>query len=134
MAKQSKSSQMTPRRRSKLRIRAKVSGSAERPRISVFRSSKHMYAQVVIDEASMTVASASTLDSEVINRLEAVAGSGDAKASKKSVAAARVVGEVLAERCKTAGYERVVFDRNGFEYWGRVRALAEGARSAGLVF
>lgn len=134
MATKTRSSQMNPRKRSKLRIRAKVEGSFDRPRVSVFRSSKHMYAQVIIDVGGNTVAAASTLDEEVVKRIKDLGGGESTSFSKKSAAAARIVGEVLAERCKSAGYGRVVFDRNGFEYWGRVRALAEGARSAGLVF
>lgn len=134
MAKKSRSSMMSARKRSKLRIRAKISGSVDRPRITVFRSSKHIYAQVVIDDASRTVAAASTLDQEVVGRLGAADVADGASRSLKSVSAARVVGQILAERCRKEGVERVVFDRNGFEYWGRIRALAEGAREAGLVF
>ncbi len=144
MARKSRSSQMNPRKRSKLRIRAKVSGHSDRPRISVFRSSKHMYAQLILDDARSTVVSASTLDEEVQTRIKQLgieksresveAVEGASATSKKSVAAARVVGIVLAERSLRAGYGRVVFDRNGFAYWGRVRALAEGAREGGLVF
>jgi large subunit ribosomal protein L18 len=134
MAKKSRSSMMTPRKRSKLRIRSKISGTTERPRISVFRSSKHIYAQLVVDGERRTVAAASTLDEEVLGRLKGAVTESVNPVSCKSVAAARVVGLVLAERCKSAGFERVVFDRNGFEYWGRIRALAEGAREAGLIF
>ena len=134
MAKKSRSSMMTPRKRSRIRIRSKISGTSERPRVSVFRSSKHIYAQLVVDEESRTIAAASTLDEEVVVRLKAGDGDGEGPVSSKSVAAARIVGLVLAERCKGAGVERVVFDRNGFEYWGRIRALAEGAREAGLIF
>ena len=134
MAKKSRSSMMTPRKRSKLRIRSKISGTTERPRISVFRSSKHIYAQLVVDGERRTVAAASTLDEEVLGRLKGAVTEAVKPVSCKSVAAARVVGLVLAERCKSAGFERVVFDRNGFEYWGRIRALAEGAREAGLIF
>jgi large subunit ribosomal protein L18 len=134
MAKKSRSSMMTPRKRSRLRIRSKISGTTERPRISVFRSSKHIYAQLVVDGERRTVAAASTLDEEVLGRLKGAVTESVNPVSCKSVAAARVVGLVLAERCKSAGFERVVFDRNGFEYWGRIRALAEGAREAGLIF
>jgi large subunit ribosomal protein L18 len=144
MAKKSRSSQMNPRKRSKLRIRAKVAGCFERPRISVFRSSKHTYAQLILDDAKSTVVSASTLDGEVRSRIEqlgveqvkepGVPAEGNTATSNKSVAAARIVGLVLAERSLRAGYGKVVFDRNGFAYWGRVRAVAEGAREGGLVF
>jgi large subunit ribosomal protein L18 len=134
MAIKSRSSMMTPRKRSKVRIRSKISGTTERPRISVFRSSKHIYAQLVVDADSRTIAAASTLDEEVLARLKVAGSSEGESVSCKSVAAARIVGLVLAERCKGAGVGRVVFDRNGFEYWGRIRALAEGAREAGLIF
>lgn len=134
MAKKLRSSMMTPRKRSKIRIRAKIVGSVGRPRVTVFRSSKHIYAQVVVDDTSRTIATASTLDQEVVVRLESSKGVDGQSRSLKSVSAARVVGQILAERCRKEGVDRVVFDRNGFEYWGRIRALAEGAREAGLVF
>jgi large subunit ribosomal protein L18 len=134
MAIKSRSSMMTPRKRSKVRIRGKISGISERPRVSVFRSSKHIYAQLVVDSECRTIASASTLDQEVLGRLKVAVAVEDGAVSSKSVAAARIVGLVFAERCKGAGVNRVVFDRNGFEYWGRIRALAEGARDAGLIF
>ena len=106
------------------RVRKKVHGTAERPRVVVFRSSRHIYAQVIDDTAGHTLVSAGTLDGAVRERL----GEGDKKA------AARVVGQVLAERARAKGIERVVFDRGGYLYHGRVRALAEGAREGGLEF
>jgi large subunit ribosomal protein L18 len=102
------------------RVRKKVRGTAARPRLTVFRSSKHMYAQLVDDVDGRTVVSAST--AEVEGR-----GSGSA-----TVDAAKSVGRRLAERAKAAGIEAVVFDRGGFRYHGRVAGVAEGARDAGL--
>jgi large subunit ribosomal protein L18 len=110
------------RQRRHLRVRKKVRGSAARPRLAVFRSNKHIYAQVIDDVAGRTLASASTMESE------------RGKASTGSVAAAKAVGERLGERAKSAGVESVVFDRGGFKYHGRVAAVADGARSAGLEF
>ena len=110
------------RQRRHLRVRKKVRGNAARPRLAVFRSNKHIYAQVIDDVAGHTLASASTM--------EAARGA----APTGSVAAAKAVGERLGERAKGAGIESVVFDRGGFKYHGRVAAVADGARSAGLEF
>jgi large subunit ribosomal protein L18 len=129
MAIGSKSSRMTPRKRSKLRIRMKISGTDVRPRISVFRSSKHTYAQLIVDDSGKTIAWASTLEAEVVKLL----GQGES-VSTKSVEAARVVGKLLGQRCKEKNISTVVFDRNGFEYSGRIRAIADGARESGLIF
>lgn len=106
------------------RIRAKLEGTASRPRLSVFRSLVHIYAQVIDDETGRTLASASTLENEIATQLE----------GKTRVEAARIVGQVVAERAKSAGIETVVLDRGGYKYHGRVAALAEGAREAGLKF
>jgi large subunit ribosomal protein L18 len=106
------------------RLRKNVSGSPERPRLSVFRSLKHIYAQVVEDRSGRTLASASTLDRAL--RPEIKAGG--------NLAAAKAVGKVIAERARAAGVVRVVFDRSGYRYHGRVQALAEAAREAGLEF
>ncbi|MFO0746977.1 MAG: 50S ribosomal protein L18 [Myxococcota bacterium] len=111
------------RSKRKLGIRKKVSGTAARPRLSVFRSNKHIYAQVIDDEAGKTLASASTLSPELEGKLE-----GDKKE------AAKKVGELAAKKCLDAKIEAVVFDRNGFIYQGRVAALADGARAGGLKF
>ncbi|GIW71444.1 MAG: 50S ribosomal protein L18 [Planctomycetota bacterium] len=108
--------------RRRWRIRRKVRGTAERPRLAVFRSLKHTYAQVIDDVSGRTLAAASTLDSEV----RAAAGAKTARA--------RAVGKLVAERARAAGIERVVFDRGGFKYHGRVKAVAEAAREAGLEF
>ncbi len=115
------SKRLTGRLRRKLRIRKKVSGTAERPRLSVFRSARHIYAQAIDDTAGRTLAFASS-------REEALRDGGD-KTEK-----ARAVGRALAERLKERGVQRVVFDRNGYRYHGRVKAVAEAAREAGLDF
>ena len=112
------------RQRTHLRMRRKVAGTVERPRLCVFRSLHHLYAQVVDDRSGRTLASASSLDKETRKQLK---GGGN-------VAAAKVVGKAIAERARAAGIELVVFDRGGYKYHGRVRALAEAAREAGLRF
>jgi large subunit ribosomal protein L18 len=115
------------RLRRQRRVRAKVKGSAERPRLSVFRSLNHIYAQVIDDAAGRTVCAAS--DANVKKT-----GAGDVGGRKAKVAEAFLVGKVIAELAKKAGLEAVVFDRNGFTYSGRVAALADGAREGGLKF
>ncbi len=116
---------LTPRKRRHVRVRAKVSGTRERPRLNVFRSSAHIYAQVIDDDRGHTLLAASDLEQDVIAR----AGDGATKSAR-----ARAVGEVIGERAKAAGIDAIVFDRGGFIYHGRVKAVAEGAREAGLVF
>ncbi|HET9402131.1 MAG TPA: 50S ribosomal protein L18 [Candidatus Acidoferrales bacterium] len=106
------------------RVRQKVSGTKERPRLSVFRSIGHIYAQVIDDRTGRTLASASSIDGETRKQTK---GGGN-------VAAAKVVGKAIAERAKSAGVEMVVFDRGGYKYHGRVAALAQAAREAGLKF
>jgi large subunit ribosomal protein L18 len=106
------------------RLRRKISGSAERPRLCVFRSSRHIVAQVIDDQAGRTLASASSLDGEF---RKGTKGGGN-------VAASKAVGKAIAERARAAGVERVVFDRGGYQYHGRIQALAEAAREAGLKF
>lgn len=106
------------------RIRAKLNGTAERPRMNIFRSLAEIYVQVIDDEAGKTLVSASTIDREVKKQVE----------GKSKQEAAKIVGQVVAERAKAAGINKVVFDRGGFRYHGRVAALAEGAREAGLEF
>ena len=106
------------------RVRGKVSGSAERPRLRVTRSNAHIYAQVIDDDAGVTLASASTLDGEIKGSLKSGSNSDAAKA----------VGELIARRAIEAGINQVVFDRGGRLYHGRVKSLAEGARGAGLTF
>ena len=114
----------TRRLRRQRRVRNRLFGTPERPRLTVFRSSKHIYAQMVNDETGSTLVSASTLDPEVRKELKY----GGNKA------AAVVVGRVVAERAKKAGIDKICFDRRSYKYHGRVEALANAAREAGLVF
>ncbi len=116
---------LTPRKRRHVRVRAKVHGTARRPRLNVYRSSAHIYAQVIDDVTGTTMVSACDLDQEVLDR----AGEGAKKMDK-----AKAVGAVVAERAKAQGVETVVFDRAGNKYHGRIAALADGARSGGLTF
>ena len=136
MAIKSKKVRLSARERSKVRIRKRVAGSAERPRLSVFRSSMHTYAQIISDVSGKTVASASTLDSEVKSQIASVKldGLNSTTRSTKGIAAAIAVGMVVAQRAKAAGLSSVVFDRNGYVYHGRVKAVADGARQGGLDF
>ena len=113
------------RRRIRYRIRKKVSGSATRPRLAVFRSDKHIYAQAIDDAAGTTIAHVSTLDAGLKGGLSKGGG---------NVAAAKVIGGAIAARLKEKGIESVVFDRGGYLYHGRIKALAEAAREAGLKF
>jgi large subunit ribosomal protein L18 len=110
------------RGRRKKRIRLKVSGSADRPRLSVYRSLSHIYAQVIDDGSGKTLVAASTLSPEL------KAGKG------KKVDLAKQVGKLVAQKCVEAKIQAVVFDRNGFEYHGRIAAVATGAREGGLKF
>lgn len=112
------------RDRRKARIRKKISGDTERPRLSVFRSARHIYAQVVDDSGGGTLAAASTLSPDLKGTLE----------SDSKIGAAKKVGALIAKMCLERKVEKVVFDRNGFLYHGRVKALAEAAREAGLDF
>ena len=116
--------QIVGRERRKLRIRKKMSGTGERPRLSVFRSAKHIYAQVIDDASGKTLAYASTLSKDLRGTLEE-----DSKSD-----AAKKVGALIAKICKSKKIDRVVFDRNGYLYHGRVSALAQAAREAGLEF
>lgn len=116
---------LSPRKRRHVRVRAKVSGSPQRPRLNVFRSSAHMYAQVIDDLAGHTLVAASDLDEDV----KKLAGESSNKTER-----ARAVGSVVADRAKAAGLTTVVFDRGGFLYHGRIKAVAEGAREGGLEF
>lgn len=115
------------RDRIKFRIRKRMTGTPERPRLSVFRSVSHIYVQVIDDRTGQTVASASSIDAKVKGEMAKGIGGGNIKG-------AEVVGKAIAERLKEKGITKVVFDRNGFLYHGRVRAVAEAARSAGLEF
>ncbi len=109
------------RSRIHLRIRRKLSGTAERPRLAVFRSVAHIYAQVIDDAHGQTLVSASSVDK-------------DGKSKGGNVAAATAIGKLVAERAKEKGIKSVVFDRGGYQYHGRVKALADAAREAGLEF
>ena len=115
------------RQRIKYRIRKRVRGTAERPRLSVFRSVGHIYVQVIDDLAGRTLAAASSVEPAVKAKMTDGARAGNNKG-------AGVVGEAIAERLKAQGISRVVFDRNGFLYHGRVKEVAEAARKAGLEF
>ncbi|MCA9884266.1 MAG: 50S ribosomal protein L18 [Anaerolineae bacterium] len=112
------------RRRRQRRVRAVAHGTAVRPRMAIFRSSKNIFVQVINDDTGQTLVSASTIDSEVASKV----------VGKTKTEASRVVGQVVAERAKNAGIEEIIFDRGGFKYHGRVAAVAEGAREAGLKF
>ena len=112
------------RSRRHLRLRRRLKGTSERPRLSVFRSLNHIYVQVVDDTTGVTLAAASTLENSIIEEV---------KSSDKS-AKSKKVGSTIAERAKEKGVTSVVFDRGGYRYHGRVQALAEGAREGGLVF
>ena len=112
------------RRRIHVRVRKKISGSGDRPRLNVFRSARHIYAQVIDDDQGRTLASASTVDKEI----------REANRNGGNLAAARVVGSRVAERATRQGIKRVVYDRGGYVFHGRVKALADAAREGGLEF
>lgn len=110
-------------KRRKRRVRKKISGTEERPRMSVYKSNKHMYVQVIDDRSGRTLASASTLSAEI----------RESVSDQKKTESAKAVGKLAAERCVAAKINAVVFDRNGYKYTGRVAALADGARENGLT-
>jgi large subunit ribosomal protein L18 len=112
------------RRRIHERVRTKVAGTPDRPRLCVYRSLEHIYAQVIDDGSGKTLVAASSVDKETKKGLK---GGGN-------IAAAKVIGKAIAERAKAAGVNKVVFDRGGYKYHGRVKALADAAREAGLQF
>jgi large subunit ribosomal protein L18 len=109
----------------KVRIRQRIRGTADKPRLSVFRSAKHISAQVIDDTAGRTMAAASSLEKEV---------RGQTASFENKTALATFVGKLIAERAQEKGIKQVVFDRNGFLYHGRIKAVSEGAREAGLKF
>ena len=111
------------RKRRHVRVRKKIHGTAERPRLALFRSNKHLVLQVIDDDAGRTLASASTVEADI--RAQGTGG---------TVEAATRLGTLVAERAKAAGVDKVVFDRGGFQYHGRVAAAAQAARDAGLEF
>jgi large subunit ribosomal protein L18 len=109
----------------KVRIRQRIKGTADKPRLSVFRSAKHITAQVIDDTAGSTVAAASSLEKEV---------RGQKASFENKTALATFIGKLIAERAQEKGIKEVVFDRNGFLYHGRIKAVSDGAREAGLKF
>jgi large subunit ribosomal protein L18 len=123
-ARVSKLSKDQHRQRVHQRVRTRLEGTPERPRLCVYRSLGHIYAQVIDDRSGKTLVSASSLDGETKKSLK---GGGN-------IAAAKVIGKAIAERAKSAGVSKVVFDRGGYKYHGRVKALADAAREAGLQF
>ena len=119
-----KESRSAIRAKKHLRVRNRFSGTAERPRLAVFRSNNHMYAQIIDDTVGKTLVSASTVQKEVKDQLE----------KTNDVAAAAYLGQVIAKKALDAGINTVVFDRGGFIYQGKIQALADAAREAGLEF
>ena len=113
------------RQRAHRRVRQRIQGTPERPRLAVYKSLRYIYAQVIDDSNGRTLAQANSAESEIASGVE-----GSSSSSK----AARAVGEAVAERAKTQGVERVVFDRGGAIYHGKVKAVADGARAKGLIF
>jgi large subunit ribosomal protein L18 len=105
------------------RVRRKITGTADRPRLAVFRSHKYIYVQVIDDQAGRTIAAASSLDKDL-----------ETKFSRSNTAAAKAVGALIAERMKASGVKAVVFDRSGYRYHGNIKALADAAREHGLEF
>ncbi len=119
-----RSSRSEARRKRHLRVRKRVFGTPERPRLNVFRSSRHIYAQVIDDVEGKTLVSASTLDPEIRGAME----------GKKKTEQAKEVGKLVAKRALSLGMKQMVFDRGGYKFHGRVKALADAAREAGLDF
>ncbi len=119
---------LSPRKRRHLRVRARLSGTAERPRLNVFRSNQHTYAQIIDDTAGHTIAAASTLEPAIREQFKA------AENGHRRVDEASIVGRIVAERAREHGITSVVFDRGGYKFHGRVKAVAEAAREAGLEF
>jgi large subunit ribosomal protein L18 len=117
------------RRRRQARVRKRVEGTPPRPRLSVFKSTKHIYGQLIDDVHRHTLAAASSLSLAFRERVQSVE-----RASGGNASGAKIVGAILAEQALAKGITRIVFDRNGFLYHGRVKALAEGAREGGLQF
>jgi len=117
------------RRRRQVRVRKKVQGTPARPRLSVFKSAKHIYGQLIDDVGGHTLTAASSLSLSFRERIQSIE-----KAWGGNVGGAKIVGELIAEQAKAKGIRQIVFDRNGFLYHGRIKALAEAAREAGLEF
>lgn len=119
---------LSPRKRRHLRVRARVSGTSECPRLNVFRSNQHTYAQVIDDTSGHTLAAASTLEPSIRNDFK------PEQNGHRRVQEATEVGKLVAERAKEKGVSKVVFDRGGYKFHGRVQAVAEAARESGLQF
>ena len=119
-----KNSRSIARERRHIRVRKNLAGTAERPRLNVFKSLSAIYAQVIDDQSGQTLLSASTVDRELREKVKGL----------KKAEQAKLVGQALAERAKSKGIQAVVFDRGGYRYSGRVKALADGAREGGLQF
>jgi large subunit ribosomal protein L18 len=136
MAIKSKRVKLSPRERRKKGLRKNIYGTLGKPRVSVFKSRQHIYAQIICDVEGKTLVSASTLDKQVKDLLPEVETKDLQSETKslKSAAGGKAVGLVLADRAKAKKIEGVVFDRNGYLYHGRVKALADGARKGGLKF
>ncbi len=134
MAIKPKKVKITPRQRRKFRFRKKASGTAERPRLSVYKGTKHTYVQVISDVDGKTLVGASTKDKDVQGAIESVKQEGlhATVKSSKSVLSAKALGNVIAKKCEEKGIKSVIFDRNGFLFHGRVKAIADGALEAGL--
>ncbi len=113
------------RKRNKIHVRKRISGTEERPRVSVFRSSKHIYVQAIDDEKGVVIACTSSVKKEIKGKIGGYTGNKPA---------AEIVGKMFGEVLKTKGVEKIVFDRNGFLYHGRIKSLADGIREAGLKF
>jgi len=116
---------LSPRKRRQIRVRSKVYGTPERPRLNVFRSANHIYAQIIDDDKGFTLVAASTVEADAKSTIPA---------ESTKVIEAKKIGEMVARRAKEKGINRVVFDRSGYLYHGRIKALADGAREAGLEF
>lgn len=116
---------ISSRKRRQIRVRSKVYGAPERPRLNVFRSLNHIYAQIIDDDQGFTLVAASTTEADLKQQITD---------ETTKVAEAKLVGQTVAQRAKEKGITKVVFDRAGYQYHGRIRALAEGAREAGLDF
>ena len=112
------------RKKRQVRVRRKITGSVERPRLCIFRSTKHIYAQIIEDTTGTTLVAASTLSAEIADGLK----------SGGNIEAAKAVGKAIAEKALAKDIKQIVFDRNGFLYHGRIKALADAAREAGLTF
>jgi len=115
------------RKKRKLRIRKKISGTPERPRLSIFRSARHVYAQIIDDIRGETIVAASSLE-------KVIREDAELKAAKGKIKLSLAVGKLIAQRAKEKGIQKIVFDRSGFLFHGRVKAISEGAREGGLDF